>query len=181
VWQEDRPPTRQAAKPYILASDPAADTGFDSEPEPVAVPSAAVIRAAESAAAQPTYASVVRAPEPTRGDAGRAPAEPKRRGGGLFARVTGSSTWSRQGEGREPPMAPPARSMEAPSRSEPPARPEPAPTRIEPAARTAPARAVAQPAGQPRLSGLDPRERLQSSHNDEDVLDIPAFLRRQAN
>ena len=35
-----------------------------------------------------------------------------------------------------------------------------------------------QPAVQPRLSGLDPADRL---GGDEDLLDIPAFLRRQAN
>ena len=34
------------------------------------------------------------------------------------------------------------------------------------------------PASQPRLSGLDPADRLSS---DDDLLDIPAFLRRQAN
>jgi cell division protein FtsZ len=37
---------------------------------------------------------------------------------------------------------------------------------------------VEEPAAQPRLSGLDPADRL---GGDEDLLDIPAFLRRQAN
>jgi cell division protein FtsZ len=36
----------------------------------------------------------------------------------------------------------------------------------------------AAPADQPRLSGLDPADRL---GGDDDLLDIPAFLRRQAN
>ena len=37
------------------------------------------------------------------------------------------------------------------------------------------------PAVQPRLSGLDPKDRLSASRAEEDLLDIPAFLRRQAN
>ncbi len=35
--------------------------------------------------------------------------------------------------------------------------------------------------GQSRLTGLDPSDRLGPSLNDEALLDIPAFLRRQAN
>ena len=35
--------------------------------------------------------------------------------------------------------------------------------------------------GQPRLGGLDPSERLASTNPEDDLLDIPAFLRRQAN
>jgi len=38
-----------------------------------------------------------------------------------------------------------------------------------------------QPVVQPRLSGLDPKDRLSASRAEEDLLDIPAFLRRQAN
>ena len=34
---------------------------------------------------------------------------------------------------------------------------------------------------QPRLGGLDPSDRLTTSKGDEDLLEIPAFLRRQAN
>lgn len=52
-----------------------------------------------------------------------------------------------------------------------------------------PAPAPAAPAPQmrstsnvePSLGGLDPEERLQPSQSEEDLLDIPAFLRRQAN
>jgi cell division protein FtsZ len=44
----------------------------------------------------------------------------------------------------------------------------------------APAAAPPQPAQQ-RLGALDPAERLAPARNEEDVLDIPAFLRRQAN
>ena len=43
-------------------------------------------------------------------------------------------------------------------------------------------RPAAQPQAQPRLSGVDPAERApQSQSSEEDYLDIPAFLRRQAN
>jgi len=34
---------------------------------------------------------------------------------------------------------------------------------------------------EPTLGGLDPQERLQTSPSEDDLLDIPAFLRRQAN
>jgi len=44
------------------------------------------------------------------------------------------------------------------------------------------AQAAPQMAPQPTLGGLDPQDRIQESHDeDEDLLDIPAFLRRQAN
>ncbi|HEY5597661.1 MAG TPA: cell division protein FtsZ, partial [Kiloniellales bacterium] len=72
------------------------------------------------------------------------------------------------------------------------ARPLPA---AQPAARAEPTvtaptpRPAARPSGpsepksgtQTRLSGLDPAERSKSGPRDEDLLEIPAFLRRQAN
>ena len=47
--------------------------------------------------------------------------------------------------------------------------------------REKPAAPAASPASQPRLSGLDPTERPAPSRTEDDLLDIPAFLRRQAN
>ena len=41
--------------------------------------------------------------------------------------------------------------------------------------------ATAQTAPQPTLGGLDPDDRPVESAEDDDLLDIPAFLRRQAN
>jgi cell division protein FtsZ len=41
-------------------------------------------------------------------------------------------------------------------------------------------RVTPQPPAQPRLGALDPADRI-SPTKDEDLLDIPAFLRRQAN
>ncbi|MDP6604423.1 MAG: cell division protein FtsZ [Rhodospirillales bacterium] len=68
-----------------------------------------------------------------------------------------------------------------------PAATNPAP--VNPAADEAPAASASRPesdrepakSGQPRLGGLDPNERLASSNSEDDLLDIPAFLRRQAN
>ena len=60
--------------------------------------------------------------------------------------------------------------------------PPPVPPMPKPAAAVAPQ--PAKPAAtdsQPRLSGVDPQDRLPSSQSEEDLLDIPAFLRRQAN
>jgi cell division protein FtsZ len=37
------------------------------------------------------------------------------------------------------------------------------------------------PPVQPRLAGLDPADRITPRKSEEDMLDIPAFLRRQAN
>jgi cell division protein FtsZ len=42
-------------------------------------------------------------------------------------------------------------------------------------------RETAQPDAQKQLGGLDPADRLAVSRQEEDLLDIPAFLRRQAN
>jgi cell division protein FtsZ len=44
-----------------------------------------------------------------------------------------------------------------------------------------PAAAPAAPPAQQRLGALDPAERLSPPRSEDDVLDIPAFLRRQAN
>ena len=43
-----------------------------------------------------------------------------------------------------------------------------------------PAKPATQPAAQPRLAPLEPEDRPNLS-KEEDLLDIPAFLRRQAN
>jgi len=79
------------------------------------------------------------------------PAE-KRRAPNLFARVTGgAAAWARNTTPEKKEAAPAARPTAAP------------------------------PAVQARLSGLDPQDSLASTKTEEDLLDIPAFLRRQAN
>ncbi|HEX9702470.1 MAG TPA: cell division protein FtsZ [Rhodospirillales bacterium] len=55
---------------------------------------------------------------------------------------------------------------------------------LQPVAAPGPAEAVAPEAEEDeelKLGGLDPADRLPSSESDDDLLDIPAFLRRQAN
>ncbi len=75
----------------------------------------------------------------------------KEKGASLFARVTGAGRTMRQGK-------------------------------AEPAAEGASgAPESGSPAPQGRLGGLMPEERLPSANGEEDLLDIPAFLRRQAN
>jgi len=118
-------------------------------------------------------------------------APPTRRIPNLFSRVTGSA-WARNSasgnnapgtrEAVTPQMRATPAQRPAPTLSPPLAAPQvsapPAPAATHPTAQ--PAAGVAQPA-QPRLSGLDPKDRLAASRVEEDLLDIPAFLRRQAN
>ncbi|MBY0430848.1 MAG: cell division protein FtsZ, partial [Rhodospirillales bacterium] len=81
----------------------------------------------------------------------------------LFERVTMAA---RNNRPTASPAAPPA---PAPA-------PQPAPKAFQPE----PAPAAAQPQAQARLA-VDRNDRLQTSRTEEDLLDIPAFLRRQAN
>jgi len=104
----------------------------------------------------------------------------------LFSRVTGSA-WSRvtAGEAREP-VTPQLRASPAPRPAAPAptahAAPVPQPAPAQPSYTAQPAATShAAPPVQPRLSGLDPKDRLATSRAEEDLLDIPAFLRRQAN
>ncbi len=85
----------------------------------------------------------------------------------LFERVTGTGLAARQKT--EASVQPPARVE--PMVSKLPAAPEPASM----------AKAEAEEKAQPRLGGLDPADRAPTTSPEEDLLDIPAFLRRQAN
>ncbi|WP_085899980.1 cell division protein FtsZ [Kiloniella majae] len=95
-----------------------------------------------------------------------------KKGRGLFGRITGGA----------------ARALQAATQSEEqeelemgkatvnaPATPSVAPTA------TPSESPVAGNSQQPRLTGLDPQDRIQTPSTEEDLLDIPAFLRRQAN
>jgi cell division protein FtsZ len=100
----------------------------------------------------------------------RPPAPERKRALNLIHRMAETALGRRdKSEAVEKPAQNPA-PKPAPARAEA-ARPQPAP---EPAPRPAPAQ-------QARLDGVDPHDRLPSSQNDDDLLDIPAFLRRQAN
>ena len=97
------------------------------------------------------------------------------------AAQSGEHRLSKGGPGSEP---------GAPARPLPAARPAPkaatpkvevsAPAAMRPVGRAA---APSEPlsGGQTRLTGLDPAERPKPSQIEEDLLEIPAFLRRQAN
>jgi cell division protein FtsZ len=91
----------------------------------------------------------------------REPGRPKGRGPSLFERVTGSGR-ARQAIGGTRPAA------------------ETPPPEATPAAESG---APATPAAgrRPRLGGMSPDERLTPSPDGDDLLDIPAFLRRQVN
>ncbi len=95
--------------------------------------------------------------------------EPKRRSGSLFQRITGGN--------RE--KAPEPASMPAAERRAESAAPAAPATPEAPAAEQRPEPPKA--AEQPRLAGVDPEDRLKTSQSDDDLLEIPAFLRRQAN
>jgi cell division protein FtsZ len=100
--------------------------------------------------------------------------EQRRRMPNLFARMTGSAAaWARQTSSDLRDASPAAMINRMAGQ-------EPAP-RSGAAGGGQASSGVTQGASQPRLSGLDPNERLSPGHADEDLLDIPAFLRRQAN
>jgi cell division protein FtsZ len=141
-------------------------------------------RMANPPAARPTNAfaeaDMVNAPAQAR--------EPRRRGPSLFERVTGTGR-ARAGESapQAAAPAPAAAPRPAPAAAAPAPTPAPAVAAATPAPAPAPApTAAAQPAAagspaQHRLGGLDPSDRLTTSRAEDDLLDIPAFLRRQAN
>ena len=93
--------------------------------------------------------------------------EPARRGASLFekmtSRLTGQPLPAQQ-------AAQPGRMQAAPAQA--PRVQVREPQRVEPR--------VEQPAAQPMLN-LDPNDRIAAPRSEEDLLDIPAFLRRQAN
>lgn len=107
---------------------------------------------------------------------------------GLFAKMTGAARALNAGKPLAPtsqsvppvarPAAPEAQIAAAPRTTPIPPMPQPQPS-LQQTPVTAPI--ATQPGQQPRLSGLDPSERIGTRQTDEDLLDIPAFLRRQAN
>ena len=99
-------------------------------------------------------------------DAARPAAKPVSRGPSLFERVTKASRLLHREEPAITRVAPVVNTAPAPA-------PMPA---VAPAPAPAPAPLVT---AQPRLGALDPAER--PGGKEEDLLDIPAFLRRQAN
>lgn len=125
----------------------------------------------------------------------------KRRGRSLFQKVTGAV--NRVVADEEPqtaiptptPQSAPVATAAAPSFTppapeprtsapapEPTARPAPAATPpSQPVSRETPTEPAAPVPAQPTLGDLDPSARTEASGGDDDMLEIPAFLRRQAN
>ena len=126
------------------------------EPEPTLAPEAAN-RADPFAAA--AMANGSRGQQSAHPPASKLPG--RKKGPGFFAKMTGSASRALQAsqgsEQRDPATAKP----EDGSRHE--------------------GDGKSEPTIQPRLSGIDPSDRTGSGQSDDDLLDIPAFLRRQAN
>jgi cell division protein FtsZ len=182
VRPEAELPLMQAAAPAPMASSlgaryPSADlragagdapAARAAAPAPVAVTPGPVPAAA--AAARPSTAHDWRLSQ--RPSAARQPAAPARpdpaaaRSPNIFQRITGLvGGGARPAAAASAPVEPviSARAAEA--------APPPVPTPLRP---------VAAPTPQPRIAGLDPGERVKATR-EEDDLQIPAFLRRQAN
>ncbi|WP_282606490.1 cell division protein FtsZ [Pelagibius sp. Alg239-R121] len=136
--------------------------------EPEAMPELPAVRTAPAASVDEETSKV-------------APKRPR----GLFAKMTGAARALNAGKPLAQtsqslsPLARPA-SPELPAATAPQA--TPMPPMPQPAPVSAPASTLQGTSSQqPRLSGLDPSERIGTRQTDEDLLDIPAFLRRQAN
>jgi cell division protein FtsZ len=113
-----------------------------------------------------------------------APEAPAKRSPNLFERITGTGLASRLKA--EPKAEAPVAKMEPVAPKAPlMAEPAPAPVMAAPALAPTPAPqptpARLEEKIQPRLGGLDSADRAPAASPEEDLLDIPAFLRRQAN
>jgi cell division protein FtsZ len=195
-----QPTMSQAAPQPAPARAPAVARPASSLGQPAATAPARDAVVQRSAPAREERPVVAPSPAERLAPAAAEPAAPARKMPNLFSRVTGSA-WSRVTSGEREPVAPQMRATPA-ARPAVPAQtvnttpsaaaagapaPHVTPAQVAPT-QSAPTQAsaphvpvqVAQPA-QPRLSGLDPKDRLATSRAEEDLLDIPAFLRRQAN
>jgi cell division protein FtsZ len=154
---------------------PAAPATLDAPfipPAPVEVKPATAKAADPFKAAEVVNAVAVQA----RDKAPEKPTQPKERTPSLFERVTGSTRFGKPKavETAAPAPAPvPAPAVAATRPAVAPAKPAAVPLPPKPAA--------AAPVA-PKLGVIDPTDRLAPSQaNEDDLLDIPAFLRRQAN
>ncbi len=180
-----------------------ADDGFIAPPAAEVQAQAAPQPAIEASHADPFAAAELANSGQRRVPAQEAEADmaAPRKAKGLLAKVTGAArafheaTQSNgqpepaQGAPRSEAAGPAGVRKTAAPRQATAARPPAGEARVEQAAAPAPSAATQKPAAaktdpalnQPRLTGLDPAERVGVSQSEEDLLDIPAFLRRQAN
>ena len=193
-------PEPEAIEATVEQTERLAAAGDSFIPPPPVQPEAPPRRVVERSTSPEPFAAAAVA-NGTRDPIDRAPSAPAvKKQRGLFARMTEAAR-RMQGDERTAPAAaeaPPsgaasgaARSQTAyptePSLQRPLSPPEAAaPARVTPPAPPArptsetPAPAAA-PASQPRLSGLEAAAPAGSASAEDDLLDIPAFLRRQAN
>ncbi len=174
-------PVAPAPAPVVAEAAPAPAL---AEPAPAELPAASAeafippkpVEVAPAAAQAPAPANPFAEAELMNATKPAAAAAPKRRPS-LFERMTRSGMARTEGEApRAQPtlVAPPQGGIMPTAPAAPvaaPAAPAPAPVAAAP---------VAPAPAQPRLGGLDPTDRLAPKAED-DLLEIPAFLRRQAN
>jgi cell division protein FtsZ len=182
-------PAPAAAQPFVALAAPAAEIKVApaalESPQPafVAAPALAVAPAPAPATKMEPSFTPPRPVEPTTtprierqaaadpfaaaamANGGREPAKERRRTMSLFERVTGVGRARQASAAPARPAAPLAAAVPA------------TPAAPPPAAVSAPAAAPAQP----RLGSLDPADRITPPRTEDDLLEIPAFLRRQAN
>ncbi len=160
--QPEMPATAAQAPAVATTPTPRVAEPSFIAPRPVEPAIEPTIRQAQPLAVDPIAAADLAnaGANPTRESASR-------RGFNLFKQVTGLTARKS--------------AQPAPQPAHPPARPEPRlsaqPTAPRAAIATAPTAATAQP----KLGGLEPAAATSNAGNQEDLLDIPAFLRRQAN
>ena len=107
-----------------------------------------------------------------------APPVEKKKAPNLFQRMTGNS-WNRKPDREESDLVENnAKTVPSAVTTEPQRTPELSPAPVPPAPEGPSVQPIAQ---QPRLTGVDVQGRLPTSQSEDDLLDIPAFLRRQAN
>ncbi|HLY47291.1 MAG TPA: cell division protein FtsZ [Stellaceae bacterium] len=161
--------TQNAGGPAARGGEPRGDAAAEPLPPVAEAAEEAAVKSGAFIAPRPVESGPAR-PLPVAPPAVTAArdARPKGRVPSLIERVTGV------GRARPTPPAAPPPAAPRPAAAAPAQPPRPA------AQHPAPPAAPAQPAQQPRLAPLEPDERLAASKEDE-LLDIPAFLRRQAN
>ncbi len=172
-----------AAAPETAAPEQPQDAFVPPAP---ATPERKAYAASQTASGRPdpfAAADMANAARGRRGesDAPAAPAAPRNKAYSLFRRVTGGLTGLQEEENRPAaPAQPPVRrepSIGRPAEGEGGAGEAAKAAAPQPTAAPKPVNPAAE-ARQPKLSGMEP---TQTAKEEEDLLDIPAFLRRQAN
>jgi len=166
---------RAEAQPAPAHRQPSAESPFIA-PEPMRPARRPDRGGAEAAPVDPMREAAIANAAPQDGGKMRRPSIFRRMTGVGLGRgedlETAAGQEGRQGQGGNPPVA---ERREVEQRS--PARPAPRPA----AAPARPSAAAGQAAKSPTLGGLDPSDRLPRTADEDDLLEIPAFLRRQAN